>query len=208
MTYAYAVEGPVVPTSLPVSGADLVRRAASGDAEASAALLRTIRPGVVAVVRRILGGRPADADDAVQQTLVAFVRALPAYRGEADPAAYAKTIAVRSALAIRRGIHRASDRNESDCDASALKSDHPSPSDDATSERRRMLLRQLLAEIPTEQAEALAMRVVLGWSLDEIAAGASVPRNTVRSRIRLAKEALRKKIEARPDLYGALDPDA
>lgn len=62
------------------------------------------------------------------------------------------------------------------------------------------LLRSLLDEIPTEQAEALTMRVVLGWSLDEIAQASRAPMNTVRSRLRLAKEALRKKIESNPAL--------
>jgi len=37
---------------------------------------------------------------------------------------------------------------------------------------------------------------VLGWSLEEIASHAGVPINTVRSRIRLAKEAMRRRIEA------------
>ena len=60
-------------------------------------------------------------------------------------------------------------------------------------------MRELLAAIPTEQGETLAMRVVLGWSLEEIAAHTRVPVNTVRSRLRLAKEAMRRRIEADAD---------
>jgi RNA polymerase sigma-70 factor (ECF subfamily) len=62
-----------------------------------------------------------------------------------------------------------------------------------------------LADLPSEQAEALAMRVVLGWSLKEIAVYGSVPLNTVRSRLRLAKEALRRRIELAPHLASALE---
>lgn len=182
----------------------LARKAAAGDTQATVALLRSIRPSIVAVVRRIAGANAADVDDAVQQTLIGFIQALPAWRGEGEPLTYAKAIAVRSALAVRRRAHRASGRTEDECDASSLPSNHPSPGEDVMAERRRVLLRQLLREIPIEQAEALAMRVVLGWSLPDVAASSGVPLNTVRSRIRLAKEALRRKIEAAPELRDAL----
>ena len=48
-------------------------------------------------------------------------------------------------------------------------------------------------------AEALTMRIVLGFSLAEVAEASDVPINTVRSRIRLAKEAMRRHIEADPE---------
>jgi RNA polymerase sigma-70 factor (ECF subfamily) len=41
---------------------------------------------------------------------------------------------------------------------------------------------------------------MLGWSLEEIAQTSGAPVNTVRSRLRLAKEALRRKIVADPVL--------
>lgn len=175
---------------------DVVQRAVAGDPAAIAALLRAIRASVVIVVRRILGASPADAEDAIQQTFIAFIHALPTYRGEASPAGFAKTIAVRTAIAIRKNASLRAGRIERD--AETIESEAPPPSDAVAAERRRALMRQLLDEIPSEQAEAIAMRVLLGWSLDEIASAANVPVNTVRSRIRLAKEALRKKIEASP----------
>ena len=49
------------------------------------------------------------------------------------------------------------------------------------------------------------MRIVLGCSLEEVAAQSGVPLNTVRSRIRLAKERLKGRIEADPALLDALD---
>jgi RNA polymerase sigma-70 factor (ECF subfamily) len=75
-----------------------------------------------------------------------------------------------------------------------------SVNDDAVGSRRRELLRELLEDLPEEQAEALALRVVMGWSLEEVAQASGAPVNTVRSRVRLAKEALRQRIEALPGL--------
>ena len=49
---------------------------------------------------------------------------------------------------------------------------------------------------------------VLGWSLGEVAEATSAPLNTVRSRLRLAKETLRAKLEANSDLLLALEVDS
>ena len=45
-----------------------------------------------------------------------------------------------------------------------------------------------------------AMHLALGHSIEEVAAAVGAPGNTVRSRIRLAKEALRARIDGDPRL--------
>jgi RNA polymerase sigma-70 factor (ECF subfamily) len=69
----------------------------------------------------------------------------------------------------------------------------------AAAEQRKAMLRRLLEELPENQAETLALRVVLGYSLADVSAATGAPINTVRSRLRLAKEALRRRIEADPE---------
>jgi RNA polymerase sigma-70 factor (ECF subfamily) len=59
-------------------------------------------------------------------------------------------------------------------------------------------MRTLLREIPDTQAETIVLRMALGHSIEEISGITSAPVNTVRSRLRLAKEALRNRIEADP----------
>jgi len=66
-------------------------------------------------------------------------------------------------------------------------------------------LRDLLIDLPEAQADALALRVMLGWSLEDVAQATGAPLNTVRSRVRLAKEALRRRIEADPSLADQLE---
>jgi RNA polymerase sigma-70 factor (ECF subfamily) len=80
------------------------------------------------------------------------------------------------------------------------------PPHEIAAARRRALIRTLLDELPEEQAETLALRVMLGWSLKEIAASTGAPLNTVRSRLRLAKEAIRRRIADNPALAEALEP--
>jgi RNA polymerase sigma factor (sigma-70 family) len=183
---------------------DLARRASAGDDLATSHLLRILAPRVGAVVRAILGTRHPDCDDALQLSLIGFVRALPAFRGECDPAGYASTIAVRTAVAARK---RARVREAQHDSAGAALAEGDSPADRIASQRRREILHELLASIPTEQGETLAMRVVLGWSLEEIAAHTGAPVNTVRSRLRLAKDAMRRRIEHNPAIQEELEVD-
>lgn len=173
----------------------LAMDAGQGDARATTELLRTLSPEIARVVRGVLGANSADVDDALQQSLVGLVHALPAFRGECSPAGYACRIAFRTAIALRKAAHRRRARHD---DNAALEDVSVAVPDSDL--KRTNILRQLLAEIPEEQAEALTMRVVLGWSLEEIASSSGSPINTVRSRLRLAKEALRARIEAVPGL--------
>ncbi|HSO36620.1 MAG TPA: sigma-70 family RNA polymerase sigma factor [Labilithrix sp.] len=185
----------------------LARLAATGDAAATSRLLRSLASRVVRVVRAVLGGSHPDVDDVSQQALIGFIQALPAFRGDSDPARYATTIAVRTAIAARRRTKVDRSRRDDEADAETVATAQPGPGEEIAAQRRKEILRGLLAELPTEQAEALAMRVVLGWSLEEIAVQSGAPLNTVRSRLRLAKESLRRTIEAQPGLCEALEVD-
>ncbi|MBX3229574.1 MAG: RNA polymerase sigma factor [Labilithrix sp.] len=182
----------------------LAREAAAGDSAATSKLLRAIAPKLIAVVKAILGAGHADVDDAVQQTLIGFVQGLPAFRGDCDPTGYGRVIAVRTAVAIRKRARARDAKTDPAADADTM-AGTASPREDTFARRRKAALRDLLAELPQEQGEAIAMRVVLGFSLEEIASQSGAPLNTVRSRLRLAKERLRARIESDPDLRETLE---
>ena len=182
---------------------ELAMRAASGDLAATQDFLAYVWPTLTRVAAGVLGARHAELDDAVQQSMIALVRALPAFRGECHTAGYASRITLRVALRARRNVKRDATRREtleqlSSGDDSVTTVDGPSR--ETLGSRRRDLLRELLEDLPEEQAEALTLRVVMGWSLEEVARASGAPVNTVRSRVRLAKEALRARIEAQPAL--------
>lgn len=181
----------------------LAREASQGDTQSTAKLLRLVAPEVLRVVRGVMGPASADVDDAVQQALIALIHALPSFRGECAPAGFACRIAFRTALGIRKRGHALRRRHDHETEADTFAAPTDARlNDDAA--KRTELLRSLLDEIPPEQAEALAMRTMLGFSLEEIAESCNTPLNTIRSRLRLAKEALRRKIEADPRLLEEL----
>lgn len=182
---------------------ELAMRAASGDLAGTQEFLAYVWPTLTRVAAGVLGARHAELDDAVQQSMIALVRALPAFRGECHPAGYASRITLRVALRVRRNVKRDVNRREALEQLSSADDEGTSTgaaSDQTLGSRRRELLRELLEDLPEEQAEALTLRVVMGWSLDEVARASGAPVNTVRSRVRLAKEALRARIEAQPAL--------
>jgi RNA polymerase sigma-70 factor (ECF subfamily) len=172
---------------------DLVAAAASGDARAARRVLERVAPSVHRVVRSVLGPsahRGPAAEDVTQEALLALVHALGAFRGECGFVHYACRIAARTAVAARRA-------RKAEAHLEPLGEEGPPEiaGDDAEAPRRRALIRALLDELPEPQAETLVLRVMLGCSLAEVAQATGVPLNTVRSRLRLAKEALRSRIE-------------
>lgn len=57
------------------------------------------------------------------------------------------------------------------------------------------VVRGLMATLPEPLSEALTLHVVLGYTVAEIASASGAPHETIRSRLRLAKQALRKAVQ-------------
>jgi RNA polymerase sigma factor (sigma-70 family) len=183
----------------------LARLAGSGDPAATRRFLDQVWPTLSRVVNGVLGSRHPEVDDVIQQSLIAVLQALSAFRGDCHPAGYASRIALHVALRARRNAAVRRARSETLAQISASDPDVQWPGAEASAERRKRALRDLLADLPEEQADALALRTMLGWSLEEVAQATGAPLNTVRSRVRLAKEALRRRIEADPTLADELE---
>ncbi len=185
----------------------LLAGARAGDPVELQKVLKAVGPGVVAVVRGVLGREHPDVPDVTQESLIAFRDALKAFRGESSLVHYARRIALRVAIsAQRRTLRRRSLEEAKTEDA------EPRPwgddEDPAVRERRLRALRDLLGTLPAAQSESLAQRVILGHSLDQIAQDTGVPVNTVRSRVRLALEAVRRRISRDPALREILGGEA
>jgi len=183
----------------------LARLAGSGDPVATRRFLEHIRAPLYRVVSSVLGARHPELDDVIQQSLIAVLQALSAFRGECHPAGYASRIALHVALRARRNTAVRLARHQTLAQISAADPDALWPGCEVSAERRKRLLRDLLTELPAEQADALGLRIMLGWSLEDVAQATGAPLNTVRSRVRLAKEALRRRIEADPTLVDELE---
>jgi RNA polymerase sigma-70 factor (ECF subfamily) len=200
---AFAV---AVAASSPVRADELapLARAAADDADAAATLVGALCGGMLRIVRKVLGRGHPDVDDVTQDAVIALLTALLTFRGECSVEHFANRVALLTALAARRRARARARTVEPETEAfdeiAAEAGDHASPLATTVAARRRLLVRQLLDELPDVIAEALASHFILGYTVDEIAAASSVPANTVWSRLRLGKQALRRKLERDAEL--------
>lgn len=184
----------------------LADRANDGDRDALEKVLCAVASTMLRVVRAILGPTHPDVPDITQDALLAFPAALLSFRKEASVKQYARQVALRTALSARRR-RRWRERlllgwqEEQEQQSSVLARE---AFDLLLMERRAALLRDLLDELPEEQAQSFAMRVILDYTLPQVATATGASLNTVRSRVRLAKEKLRQRLETDPALIDLL----
>jgi RNA polymerase sigma-70 factor (ECF subfamily) len=82
--------------------------------------------------------------------------------------------------------------------------DEGTPQLQALRGEQQALLRGLLEDLPEPQADALTLRVLFELSIEQIARASGVSVNTVKTRLRLAKDALRRRIAENPSLRTTL----
>ena len=171
---------------------DGARAALGGDPAALREFLRAVAPLVRRVCRGVMGRDNPELEDAIQDCLIDVARSLPQFRFEGSAAHYVTKIVLRRAIATRdRARERAKQHAALDASSAPVASVDPTPAAHAE------LVRNLLDDLNEAQAKALLMRIMLGHSIDEIARMTGVSGNTVKTRLRLAKEQLRRWLQRR-----------
>jgi RNA polymerase sigma factor (sigma-70 family) len=185
--------------------ARLARGAAAGDAQATRTLVVSVTPALLRTVRGVLGVDHPDVEDVVQEAALGFVNALAEFRQECTVLHFACRVGVLTALAARRKMRARTEGKLERAGIDEQIAGGASPADLALAARRRDALRDLCERLPEPQGEAVVMHFMLGFTVEEVADAAGVPANTVRSRLRLAKEALREHIALDPSLREVLE---
>jgi RNA polymerase sigma-70 factor (ECF subfamily) len=184
----------------------LVRAASAGDGDAAATLVMHVGGPMLSVVRKVLGHHHPDIDDVTQDAVMAFLGTLPNFRGECSVAHFAQRIALFTALAAMRRLQLRTRWAEPGGGSveNIPDRDVDSPLASTLARRRRELVRRLLEELPDVIGESLALHFVLGYTVEEIGAALAVSPNTVWSRLRLGKRALRRKLDGDAELADLL----
>src|SRR5262245_60296682 len=175
----------------------VLRRSRAGDTRALRTLLTALGAPMLQVVRRVLGSRHPDIEDTFQEATLALVQALPTFRGECSARQFGCRIATFTAISARRRRKIPGDVPLDDDgveDRSPGDSERTPETDWVLAARRRELVRNLLDELPVPQAEALVLHSIVGLTVEELASATGAPVETVRSRLRLARAALRLRI--------------
>jgi RNA polymerase sigma factor (sigma-70 family) len=185
----------------------LASEAVRGNQEAQRTLLVTVGPALLRAIRGVYGAAHPDIEDVLQEAMTAVHTALPTFRGECRVVHFACRVAVQAALHARRraGYRKRYTSLTSPEELEELAGHDQSPTEVQAAAERREALRHLLDELPEAQAEALALHVVLGYSVEETAAAQRVPLNTARSRLRTALASLRVRVTGDAKLRSILE---
>ncbi len=158
-------------------------RAADGDPEAFAVLVRRYTPMMRAYARRLLNGT-ADVDDVVQDAFVTAWEQLPGLEDPGKVKSWLMRITGRKAIDRLRAA-----RPHSDVDAVELPaSPRSTPSRQVEARAGIAALHAALNELPESQRECWVMREIGGSSYDEIAEELQIPRSTVRGLLARARK--------------------
>ncbi len=150
---------------------ELVERAVKGDPDATAALIASVRPGVVRYCRAHLGrvgGRYTTADDVSQEVCLAVLRSLPRFRDQGRPfAAFVYGIAAHKVADAQRAAVR--DLAVTPVDTFFEQADRaPGPEQQAVTTDLARRLGQLLRHLSQAHREIVVLRVAVGLSAEEV----------------------------------------
>lgn len=161
---------------------DALARARRGDEEGFLVLWRTYQPRLLRFLR-VSSGR--DVEDIASETWLQVVRDLKGFRGDADSfAAWLFSIARRRAIDAHRSASRRPvvlvDLRE---ELSSRGPDEPAAEEEAMDRLSTRTALGLIAALPHDQAEAVALSIVVGLDAPTIARILGVSPGAVRVRI-------------------------
>jgi RNA polymerase sigma-70 factor, ECF subfamily len=168
---------------------DRIALAARGDRAAAEALCREILPRVRNLVRYLVRG-DHHVDDVAQEALIAVLRGLAGYRAEGKFESWVDRIVARTTFSSLRKL-----RGRPEEIAVEVERASDEPGGEAYVLRRQVAAH--LDALPPEQRQALVLHFAVGMTVPEIAELTGAPFETVRSRIRLGKAALRDELGGR-----------
>jgi RNA polymerase sigma factor (sigma-70 family) len=168
----------------------LTRRAVGGDERAFAAIFRRYHQSLYRFCLAIVGN-PEDAQDALQNTMIKVLRALPGEERKIDLKPWLYRIAHNESIDLLRRR-----RETRPLDVEQAAPGYGLAEDVATRERLRRLLTDL-DELPERQREVLVMRELAGLDFEEIGSALDTSGAVARQTLYEARMSLRQMEEGR-----------
>lgn len=184
----------------------LVAACRAGDRVALERMFSMHSPQLSRFLRRLVGPG-TDADDLLQNTLIAAVKAFPAYRGESTVARWLCGIA---AAVVRDHFRRPDRRRIVALDEAGLEkqaSEAWRESQLAAEDRQQLSrIHDLLNRIDADKRLAFVLHVVEGHSIDEVAVMTGTSTSATKSRIFWARKFLFERARRDPELRALMKP--
>jgi len=181
----------------PPDDAAMVERALAGDGEAFRELVSRYHRAVFAISYRMTGTR-AEAEDLCQEVFLRAYRSLARFDRSWPLGPWLRKIACNAALnhlrhrAVERGGSTETDPNEEP--GQSAPDPGAGPEERLARSERADRLGRALSKLPSNQRLAFTLKYVEELTADEIARAMDVPKNTVKTWLLRAREALRKEL--------------
>jgi RNA polymerase sigma factor (sigma-70 family) len=183
-------EAIAAPISRLLSDERLTRRAVGGDQRAFGAIFSRYHQSLYRFCLAIVGN-PHDASEALQNTMIKVLRALPGEEREIDLKPWLYRIAHNESIDLLRRR-----RETRQLDVEQIAPGYGLAEDAATRERLRRLLTDL-KELPERQREVLVMRELAGLGFEEIGSALDTSGAVARQTLYEARQSLRQMEEGR-----------
>jgi RNA polymerase sigma-70 factor (ECF subfamily) len=172
----------------------LVRRAKDGDDRALETLCARHAARAERIALHILG-RPEDAADAAQESLVKLVQRLHGYRGQSQFTTWFHRLVVNTCKDVAQARWQSERRTAELVDDARVAPDGDPVRAVVAGETRRELGR-CLAELPPAQATVVALKDALDLGFDEISSVTGLPVGTAKCYAHRGRNGLRERLSA------------
>lgn len=188
----------------------LAQAAGAGDPEARRRLASRLLGRVETFVRYLVWS-PSERDDLVQDAMIEILLSAVRFEGRASLERWAEAIAYRTVMARFREQYRETRLREAQ--AAVASPRETSRSAEAPDSPERLLeehalrerISRLLHTLSAPKRTALVCKLVLGYSVREIAELTDAPENTVRDRLQAARREMKALVLDDPELEGWME---
>lgn len=175
---------------------ELIERCKRGDESAWAELVEATYREVYTLCLRILGN-PDDAAEATQDTYIKAWRGLGSWRGDAKFSTWLYRVASNTAISKYRGRKRRRAHEVHSEDSALEQIPGPTSVEDTAGARLEVEdLESALAALPELYRDAVVLRDVYGYSIEEIASQLNVSDTAAKVRVHRGRKRLREIVYA------------
>jgi len=171
-----------------ISG-NIIIRASEGDIEAFEVIYREYLGFVSNVAYRVVNSRD-DAEEVTQEVFLNIYRQLKLFRFESTLKTWIYRITVNTAINYSKKISKHNSELAGYMEVSDLVNTNERAPDGVSEDFNEKVITALLNAITPDQRACIVLRSIEGLSYQEIAETLNIPVNTVRSRIKRARETM------------------
>lgn len=174
---------------------DLVRRAAAGEYRAFEEIYKLTSGYVYSVAFRVLHAKE-DAEEVAQDVFVKLYKNLKGFRFKATLTTWLYRVAVNTAINQYNRVKRKRSREISDEDILDTRGVGPEAEVNMNKEDNEKKIGSLLEKLNPDQKACIILRELEGLSYEEISRAMGIKINTVKTRIKRARETLIRQASA------------